>query len=67
MTGPRPAVSRRDAGPRGLSPLVSGLPARPGHSKVRRVGDRASEQEIVLVRDVSFGIAPGEIVCLDRQ
>jgi hypothetical protein len=48
-------------------PLVSGLPAKPGHSTVRRVGYQASEQEIVLVRDVSFDVAPGGIVCLDRQ
>jgi hypothetical protein len=43
---------------------VSGLPAKPGHSNVRRAGYQAGEQEIVLVRDVSSGIAPGEIASL---
>jgi hypothetical protein len=34
---------------------------------VRRAGCQASEQEIMLVRDASFDVAPGGIVCLDRQ
>jgi hypothetical protein len=39
--------------------------ARAQHSAA--LGCQASEQEIVLVRDVSFDVAPGGIVCLDRQ
>jgi hypothetical protein len=54
----------------GLRAIPSGERAasQAGNSTVRRVGYQASEQEIVLARDVSFDIAPGGIVCwTDRE